>query len=67
VKRVFCPPKETYDPVANRTGRYGKPLPAFSELVEQGKVVALNFPVSMNPGLANTIGTLMNRIFNAPC
>lgn len=63
VKRVFCPPKETYDPVANRNGRYGIPLPPFSELVEQGKVVALNFPVAMNPGLAKTIGTLMKQDF----
>jgi len=63
VKRVFCPPKQTYDPVANRNGLYGKPLPPFSELIEQGKVVALNFPVSMNPGLAKTLGTLMKQDF----
>ncbi|HEX2453125.1 MAG TPA: TraM recognition domain-containing protein [Vicinamibacterales bacterium] len=63
VKRVFCPPKETYDPVANRDGRYGRPLPAFSDLVEQGVVCALNFPVSANPGLARTIGTLMKLDF----
>ncbi len=43
VKRVFCPPKETYDAVANRNGRYGTPLSPFSEQIEQGKVVALNF------------------------
>ena len=63
VKRVFCPPKETYDPVANHHGRYGVPMPPFAELIEQGKVVALNFPVSMNPGLAKTIGTLMKQDF----
>jgi hypothetical protein len=63
VKRVFCPPKETYDPVANRNGRYGVPLPPFSDLIEQGKVVALNFPVSLNPGLAKTVGTLMKQDF----
>lgn len=63
VKRVFCPPKETYDPVANCNGRYGVPMPSFSELIEQGKVVALNFPVSLNPGLAKTIGTLMKQDF----
>ena len=63
VKRVFCPPKETYDPVANRNGRYGVPLLPFSEQIEQGKVVALNFPVSLNPGLAKTIGTLMKQDF----
>ncbi len=63
VKRVFCPPKQTYDPVANRSGIYGKPMPPFNELIEQGKVVALNFPVSMNPGLAKTLGTLMKQDF----
>ena len=63
VKRVFCPPKETYDPEANRNGRYGIPLPPFSELIEQGKVVRPQFPVAMNPGLAKTIGTLMKQDF----
>ncbi len=63
VKRVFCPPKETYDPLANKDGRYGRPLPPFCELVEQGAVCALNFPVSANPGLARTIGTLMKQDF----
>ena len=63
VKRVFCPPKETYDPVANADGRFGRPLPPFADLVEQGAVCALNFPVSANPGLARTIGTLMKQDF----
>lgn len=63
VKRVFCPPKETYDPKTNHNGRYGVPLQPFAELIEAGKVVALNFPVSMNPGLAKTIGTLMKQDF----
>ena len=61
VKRVFCPPKETYDPAANRDGRYGKPVPPFAELVDQGVVCALNFPFSANPGMARTIGTLMKQ------
>ena len=63
VKRIFCPPKETYDPVANADGRYGKPLPPFAELIERGQVCALNFPVSANPGLAKIIGTLMKQDF----
>jgi len=63
LKKVFCPPRECYDPVANADGRYGKPLPPFSELIEQGKVVALNFPTSGNPGLARMIGTLMKVDF----
>ncbi|MBZ5677080.1 MAG: TraM recognition domain-containing protein [Acidobacteriia bacterium] len=63
VKRVFCPPKETYDPVANQDGRYGKPLPSFSVLIETGAVCALNFPISANPGLAKAIGTLLKQDF----
>ena len=63
VKRVFCPPKETYDPVANQDGKYGKPLPPFSDLIETGTVCALNFPISANPGLAKAIGTLLKQDF----
>ncbi|MGI9071705.1 MAG: TraM recognition domain-containing protein [Bryobacteraceae bacterium] len=63
IKRIFCPPKETYDSVANHDGRYGKPLPTFSELIETGALCALNFPVSANPGLARVIGTLMKQDF----
>ena len=63
LKKIFCPPRECYDPVANADGRFGKPLPPFSELIEQGKVVALNFPSSGNPGLARMIGTLMKVDF----
>jgi hypothetical protein len=63
MKRIFCPPKECFDPVANAAEKYGKPLPPFSELIEQGKVVALNFPTSANPGLARMIGTLMKVDF----
>jgi hypothetical protein len=63
VKRVFCPPKEVYDPVANKDGRYGQPLPPFDQLVERGIVCALNFPVSANPGLAKAVGTLMKQDF----
>jgi TraM recognition site of TraD and TraG len=63
VKRVFCPPKEVYDPVANADGAFGCPLPPFRELIETGAVCALNFPVSANPGLAKVIGTLMKQDF----
>src|ERR1044072_6586097 len=63
VKRVFCPPKETYDPVANADGRYGTPLRTFAELIERCAVCTLNFPVSANPGLAKAIGTMMKQDF----
>lgn len=63
VKRVFCPPKETYDPMANADHKYGVPLPPFAELIESGRVCALNFPVSANPGLAKAVGTMMKQDF----
>jgi hypothetical protein len=63
VKRVFCPPKETYDPVANADGRYGKAFPPFRDLVENGVVCALNLPLSANPGLARAIGTMIKQDF----
>lgn len=63
VKRVFCPPKECYDERANADHRHGIPLPPFAELVESGAVVALNFPVAANPGLAKAIGTFLKQDF----
>ncbi len=63
VKATFCPPKECYDPQLNMDGRYGIPMPPFAQLLEKGKVCALNFPVAMNPGLARAIGTLMKQDF----
>ncbi len=63
VKRTFCPPKECYDPKLNADGRHGRPLPPFAELVEAGKVCALNFPVALNPGLAKDIGVMMKLDF----
>jgi len=63
IKRIFCPPKEVYDPILNRDGRYGMALPPLAELVERGVVCALNFPVAANPGLAKTIGALMKQDF----
>src|SRR5579859_4304068 len=63
VKRTFCPPKECYDPELISDGRFGVPLPPFTQLLKQGKVCALNFPVSTNPGLARAIGTLLKQDF----
>lgn len=63
VKRTFCPPKECYDPKLNADGRYGRPLPPLSQLIEQGKVCAIDFPVSLNSGLARAIGCMMKLDF----
>ena len=63
VKYTFCPPKECYDPVANADGQFGIPLPPFADLIESGRIVALNFPVVANPGLARMIGTFLKQDF----
>jgi type IV secretory system conjugative DNA transfer VirD4/TraG family protein len=63
VKKIFCPKPECYDPQKNAANQYGKPLPSFSWLIEQGKVCALNFPIGMNPGLAKAIGVMMKLDF----
>jgi hypothetical protein len=63
VKYTFCPPKETYDPARNPNGIHGTPLPPLADLIERGKVVALNFPIAMNPGLARALGTMLKQDF----
>ena len=54
VRKVFCPPKKA---------KTGKPLPGIDTLLEQGKVIALNLPVAMNPGLARALGTMLKQDF----
>jgi hypothetical protein len=56
VKHTFCPPKATYDAAESVPGEHGTPLLPLSELIEQGKIIALNFPIAMNPGLARALG-----------
>jgi hypothetical protein len=34
-----------------------------AELTEQGKIIALNFPIAMNPGLARALGTMLKQDF----
>jgi hypothetical protein len=63
VKRTFCPPPECYDRNANHDHRFGKALPSFSWLIENGKVCCLNFPIGLNPGLAKALGVMMKLDF----
>jgi len=62
VKRTFCPPADLYH-TGQSTHTTRKPLPAIATLLEQGKVIALNFPASMNPGLARAIGVMLKMDF----
>jgi hypothetical protein len=63
VKRIFCPKKECYDPEKNADHRFGKPLPSFHWLIENGAVCALNFPIGLNAGLAKALGVMMKLDF----
>lgn len=61
VKRIFCPPKELYQGKPSPNDPQGQAVPPFSDLIEDGKVCGLNFPVALNPGLAKAIGTMMKQ------
>jgi hypothetical protein len=63
VKHTFCPPKALYDPAQNPGGIHGVPLPPLADLIDHGKVIALNFPIAMNPGLARALGTMLKQDF----
>ena len=63
VKHTFCPPKDTYDATKNADGEHGTPLPPIVELIEQGKVIAFNFPAAANPALARALGTMLKQDF----
>ena len=62
VKRTFCPPAELYQQSEISSGGR-RPLPPIATLLEQGKIIALNFPVSLNPGLARSIGVMLKMDF----
>jgi TraM recognition site of TraD and TraG len=61
VHRAFCPPRAAYaeQPKAGEP----RPLPPIDSLLETGKVLALNFPVGMNPGLARILGVMLKLDF----
>src|SRR5262245_35680385 len=61
VHRAFCPPRSAY------MGTVGpgdpRPLEPIDMLLDAGRVLALNFPVAMNPGLARIIGVMLKLDF----
>jgi len=61
VHRAFCPPRQAYSgavPAGEPT-----PLPPIDTLLDEGRVLALNFPVATNPGLARIIGVMLKLDF----
>lgn len=67
VARAFCPPRSAYFPDATapslRARGSRQPLPPIDQLLEAGKVLALNFPVGLNPGLARALGVMLKLDF----
>lgn len=63
VARAFCPPKSAYMGGGIRGANGKTPLPPLEELLEAGKVIALNFPVGLNPGLAKALGVMLKLDF----
>ncbi len=72
VAGVFCPPPptpaESQAEPAEKDGGTGQPvpglrrrLPPLSDLIEGGKVLALNMPAGANPALARAIGVLLKN------
>jgi len=61
VHRTFCPPRRVYS--GTSTPGDPKPLPPLEELLESGLVLALNFPVGLNPGLARAVGVMLKLDF----
>jgi hypothetical protein len=60
VQAAFCPPRRAY---GDLTPGEPKPLPPLEELLETGHVLALNFPVALNPGLVRALGVLLKLDF----
>jgi hypothetical protein len=61
VQAAFCPPRTAYAGMLKPGDP--KPLPPLEEVLETGHVLALNFPVAMNPGLARALGVLLKLDF----
>jgi hypothetical protein len=63
VSRAFCPPKSAYSGPPKTGQKHGTPLPRIEDLLESGKVVALNFPIGLNPALARALGVMLKLDF----
>ena len=61
VHRAFCPPRSAY--VEGPKPGEPKPLAPLESLMESGHVLALNFPVGLNPGLARILGVMLKLDF----
>jgi len=61
VHRAFCPPRAAYAGIGAPDGP--RPLPPLTELLEAGRVLALNFPVVLNPALSRVLAVMLKLDF----
>jgi hypothetical protein len=61
VHRAFCPSRSRYI-LPPKPGE-PRPLPPLEDLLEEGHVLGLNFPVAMNPALARGLGVMLKLDF----
>ena len=61
VHRAFCPPRSAY--TGDTPPGDAAPAAAARRLLDAGRVLALNFPVAMNPGLARMLGVMLKHDF----
>jgi len=61
VHRAFCPPRSAY--MGTVAPGDPTPLPPIDTVLDAGKVLALNFPVAANPGLARIMGVMLKLDF----
>ena len=71
VARMFCPPKPEHkaqtlspaNPIPEGATEHARlqPLPSLRSLIEEGKVICLNMPVSSNAALARAIGVMLKQ------
>ena len=71
VARIFCPSKPEHEPLTMSSTNGApsgatqiatlQPLPSLETLIEEGKVICLNMPVSSNAALARAIGVMLKQ------
>jgi TraM recognition site of TraD and TraG len=61
VYRAFCPSRSAY--ASPPQPGEPRPLPPLDDLLEEGHVLGLNFPVALNPALARGLGVMLKLDF----
>ena len=71
VARIFCPPQPVHKPLILGEDSFDqtdvrpveglRPLPPLNTLIEEGKVICLNMPVSSNAALARAVGVMLKQ------